>query len=587
MAGWRPKRSCASGPSSIRRDDVVAVLSILCRDCGEVAHAEQRPGRCAHCGSPRLVAHEELETLSIAHVDCDAFYASIEKRDDPSLRDRPLIIGGGTRGVVSTCCYIARQSGFRSAMPMFTARKLCPDAVIIPPNMAKYVAVSRQVRQLMDELTPLVEPLSIDEAFLDLSGTQALHKASPALVLSRFAKRVEDGLGITISVGLSHNKFLAKIASDLDKPRGFAVIGRAETLGFLAAQPVSLIYGVGKVFAETLNRDGFESIGQLQQTPPEDLMRRYGETGARLLGEDEYFVASDIPAILAYTRNVVFLADQEMAVVTREGAVFTDFAGAVIAKTPTRVTWDPIAAEKAGYKHFMLKEIFEQPAAVRDTILGRVSLETGTIFPDQTGLKDDVLASIERITLDRLRHLVACGPGRQVPDRGAGARAGRGRLRLGVPLPPAARRARRRWRSPSRSRARRPTRWRRCARRRQQGARSLAICNVVGSMATRESDGTIYTHAGPEIGVASTKAFTSQLVALYLLALHLAQARKTLDRRRTQAPYRRPAAAAAADRAGAQVRAADRGDRRLASTPAPTSSTSDAASTTRLPSKAR
>ncbi len=129
---------------------------------------------------------------------------------------------------------------------MFTARKLCPDAVIIPPNMAKYVGVSREVRALMDRLTPLVEPLSIDEAFLDLSGTQAMHRATPAEVLAKFARDVEEQIGVTISVGLSHNKFLAKVASDLDKPRGFAVIGKAETLGFLAEQPVSLIYGVAR-----------------------------------------------------------------------------------------------------------------------------------------------------------------------------------------------------------------------------------------------------------------------------------------------------------------------------------------------------
>jgi DNA polymerase-4 len=270
---------------------------VLCRACGWMDDVDARPGRCPTCGSPRLIAHAELGSLAIAHVDCDAFYASIEKRDDPSLKDKPLIIGGGQRGVVSTCCYVARQYGVRSAMPMFTARRLCPDAVIIPPNMAKYVSVSKQVRALMDRLTPLVEPLSIDEAFLDLSGTGTLHKAPPAQVLAKFARDVEEQLGITISVGLSHNKFLAKTASDLDKPRGFAVIGRDETLGFLAAQPVDLIYGVGKVFAETLRRDGFETIGQLQQADPNDLIRRYGETGARLArlarGEDSRAVSSD------------------------------------------------------------------------------------------------------------------------------------------------------------------------------------------------------------------------------------------------------------------------------------------------------
>lgn len=255
------------------------------------------PLRCPGCGSPRLRSHAELFALTIAHVDCDAFYASVEKRDDPSLRDKPLIIGGGTRGVVATCCYIARQSGVRSAMPMFQARKLCPDAVIIKPNMAKYVAVSRQIRAHMDALTPLVQPLSIDEAFLDLSGTATLHKAPPALVLARFARTIETTLGVTISVGLSHNKFLAKIASDLDKPRGYAVIGVAETRSFLAPQPISLIYGVGKIFAETLRKDGLITIGQLQEEPPENLIRRYGETGARLArlarGEDSRRISSD------------------------------------------------------------------------------------------------------------------------------------------------------------------------------------------------------------------------------------------------------------------------------------------------------
>lgn len=265
-------------------------LDWLCRDCLEHGTLESAPTRCPACGSPRLRCHDELFSLSTAHVDCDAFYASVEKRDDPSLRDKPLIIGGGTRGVVSTCCYIARQSGVRSAMPMFKARELCPDAVIIKPNMAKYVDVSRQIRAHMDALTPLVEPISIDEAFLDMAGTQSLHKAPPAVVLARFARTVATEIGVSISVGLSHNKFLAKVASDLDKPRGFAVIGAAETIAFLAPKPISLIYGVGKVLTENLRKDGLVTIGQLQNVSPERLMRRYGETGARLArlsrGED-------------------------------------------------------------------------------------------------------------------------------------------------------------------------------------------------------------------------------------------------------------------------------------------------------------
>jgi DNA polymerase-4 len=275
----------------------MALSGMLCRDCGFAAMSELAPSRCPACGSPRLVVHPELFELAIAHIDCDAFYASVEKRDDPSLLDKPLIIGGGQRGVVSTCCYIARQYGVHSGMPMFQAKKLCPQAVIIKPDMQKYVAVSRQVRALMDALTPLVQPLSIDEAFLDLSGTAALHRASPAAVLARFARQVDDEIGISVSVGLSHNKFLAKIASDLDKPRGFAVIGKAETVGFLAPRPISLIHGVGKVFAETLRRDGLETIGQLQSMPADDLIRRYGETGARLSrlarGEDARAIEID------------------------------------------------------------------------------------------------------------------------------------------------------------------------------------------------------------------------------------------------------------------------------------------------------
>ena len=180
-----------------------------------------------------MVAHDELGQLSIAHMDCDAFYASVEKRDNPTLRDRPVIVGGGTRGVVSTCCYIARIKGVRSAMPMFQALKLCPEAVVVKPRFPAYLEASRAIRAMMEELTPSIEPLSLDEAFLDLSGTARLHGAPPAVLLARLTKRMEDELGLTGSIGLSHNKFLAKIASDLDKPRGFSVIGRAETESFL------------------------------------------------------------------------------------------------------------------------------------------------------------------------------------------------------------------------------------------------------------------------------------------------------------------------------------------------------------------
>jgi DNA polymerase-4 len=228
------------------------------------------------------LTHPEIDTLGIAHIDCDAFYAAIEKRDDPPLADKPVIVGGRKRGVVTTACYIARTYGVRSAMPMFKALRLCPDATVVKPNMEKYVAVGREVRRMMFELTPLVEPLSIDEAFLDLSGTARVHGLSPARALARFARRVESELGISVSIGLSANKFLAKIASDLDKPRGFAVLGRDEAPAFLASKPVGFIWGIGKAAQARLARDGFETIADLQRAQETDLMRRYGSEGLRL-----------------------------------------------------------------------------------------------------------------------------------------------------------------------------------------------------------------------------------------------------------------------------------------------------------------
>src|SRR3954454_1519770 len=255
-------------------------MPAFCRDC--FAEAREAHARCVACGSPRVLRHEQLNALSIAHVDCDAFYATIEKRDNPSLGDKPLIIGGGRRGVVSTACYIARTFGVHSAMPMFKARKLCPHAVVLKPDMTKYVRIGREVRKLMFDLTPQVEPLSIDEAFMDLTGTERLHRMSPARSLAHFAKRVEETIGITVSIGLSANKFLAKIASDLDKPRGFAVLGRDEAVNFLAGRPVGFIWGVGKVSAARLQRDGYNTIADLQRADETDLMKRYGVEGRRL-----------------------------------------------------------------------------------------------------------------------------------------------------------------------------------------------------------------------------------------------------------------------------------------------------------------
>jgi DNA polymerase-4 len=260
----------------------------FCRDCFEPVAGHEL--RCLKCHGPRLLRDAEINDLAIAHIDCDAFYAAVEKRDNPELRDKPVIVGGGKRGVVATACYISRIAGVRSAMPMFQALKLCPEAIVVPPRMDRYAEVGRHVRKLMLETTPLVEPLSIDEAFLDLTGTQRLHNAPPALSLARLAKRIESDVGITVSIGLSYNKYLAKVASDIDKPRGFSIIGRNEATAFLSDKPVSLIWGVGKVMQAELARYGITRIGQLQSIEREELIRRFGAMGVRLYhlsrGED-------------------------------------------------------------------------------------------------------------------------------------------------------------------------------------------------------------------------------------------------------------------------------------------------------------
>ncbi len=264
--------------------------AILCRNCiADLAEAPNE-GRCPKCGSPRLVSHPELHDLTIAHIDCDAFYASVEKRDNPALADKPVIIGGGQRGVVATACYVARLYGIRSAMPMFKARQACPEAVVIRPNMAKYKQVGEGIRGLMRELTPLVQPLSIDEAFLDLTDTVHDSDSSAAMRLASLVLRIEERIGVSASIGLSYNKFLAKIASDLDKPRGFAVIGQAEACEFLADRPATILWGVGKSLASKLRRDGIAKIGQLQGMEERELVTRYGSIGQRLYqfsrGED-------------------------------------------------------------------------------------------------------------------------------------------------------------------------------------------------------------------------------------------------------------------------------------------------------------
>jgi len=264
------------------------VSARMCRDCCEaVAEAVDR---CPACHSARLIAHAELATLDIAHIDCDAFYASVEKRDAPELRDVPLIVGGRERGVVTTACYIARRFGVRSAMPMFQARELCPQAVILPPNMTKYRQVSRQIRAIFEAATPIIEPVSLDEAYLDLTGQRERSDRWPAQALAEIAGRVEDEVGITVSIGLSGNKFLAKLASEMLKPRGFSVIGRAEAQSVLAGLSVRKINGVGAVTASRLEASGFATIGDLQALSERELVGRLGRFGARLAryakGED-------------------------------------------------------------------------------------------------------------------------------------------------------------------------------------------------------------------------------------------------------------------------------------------------------------
>ena len=251
----------------------------LCRKCFNTFNEE---GRCPRCSSPLVVSHSELFDLNIAHMDCDAFYASVEKRDNPDLADKPVIIGGGRRGVVSTACYIARIRGVKSAMPMFKALEKCPDAVVIRPRMKIYAEISQQIRAMMNDITPLVEPLSLDEAFMDMSGTHKLHGAPPAVMLAKLMDRISDNLGLTGSIGLSHNKFLAKIASDLNKPNGYSIIGEAETSSFLKDKSIRLIWGVGASTQKSLEKSGIRTFLDLLRWDRKDLVSKFGSMGDRL-----------------------------------------------------------------------------------------------------------------------------------------------------------------------------------------------------------------------------------------------------------------------------------------------------------------
>jgi DNA polymerase IV len=307
----------------------------LCRDCYLVAdtitprvadtitpHVADtiRATHCPNCRGGRLVHHRSLLRLTVAHIDCDAFYASVEKRDRPELQSRPVIVGGGTRGVVTAACYVARIYGVKSAMPMFKALKACPDAVVIKPDFSKYTAASRQVRNLMNELTPLVQPLSIDEAVLDLSGTEALHGAAPAIVLARFASAVERQVGITVSIGLAANRLMAKIAASRGKPRGFTVIDAEEAASLLAPESVRLLPGVGAALARKLESIGITRLGQLQALQDRDAMRKLGDDGPALVrrarGEDTRLVnpareAKSVSAETTFDHDLSTVAELE------------------------------------------------------------------------------------------------------------------------------------------------------------------------------------------------------------------------------------------------------------------------------------
>jgi DNA polymerase IV len=344
-------------------------MPALCRDCLTTFDAGPR---CPACRSPRVTAHPELFDLTIAHMDCDAFFASVEKRDNPALADKPVIVGGGQRGVVSTACYLARIKGVRSAMPMFQALKLCPDAVVVKPRFDAYVAASRAIRAMMDELTPVVEPLSLDEAFMDLSGTARLHGAPPAVMLARLTKRMKDEVGLTGSIGLSHNKFLAKVASDLDKPRGFSVIGRAETDAFLQDKPVRMIWGIGPSAQEHLDAAGIRTFADLLRWDRRDLGARFGHMGDRLWhlarGEDARRVSAHEPVkgLSNETTFNVDTADPEildghiwrMAEKVSSRAKARDLAGRVVL----------LKLKRANHTLISKRQSLRHPTQIADTI---------------------------------------------------------------------------------------------------------------------------------------------------------------------------------------------------------------------------
>ena len=321
----------------------------LCRDCTE--QVEPDGSICPLCGSQRLKSHAELEQLGIAHIDCDAFYASVEKRDNPDLRYVPLIVGhAGGRGVVTTACYIARRFGVHSAMPMFQALELCPPATVIPPDMAKYRRVSAGIRAIFESATDIIEPVSLDEAYVDLTPENLLGDVPAAQALALIARRVEREIGITVSIGLSANKFLAKLASEMEKPHGFSVIGRQEARKLLAPMAVSKINGVGAVTARRLAAAGLVTIGDLQAKSEAELVSRLGKFGRRLAsyakGDDDRVVtphrtAKSISAETTFRTNMSTggdlveaarpLCDRVAAALARKGVA----GGTVVLKLKT------------------------------------------------------------------------------------------------------------------------------------------------------------------------------------------------------------------------------------------------------------
>jgi DNA polymerase-4 len=345
-------------------------VTTICRDCGEAYCAAKAV--CDRCDSSRLLYHPELGSLSIAHVDCDAFYCSVEKRDNPSIRDKPVIVGGGQRGVVSAACYHARVYGVHSAMPMFKALKLCPEAVVVKGSMDKYAYEGKRIRDMMKDLTPLVEPLSIDEAFLDLSGTKRLHGVSPAESLMNLQKRVLDEVGVTVSVGLSYNKFLAKTASDLDKPHGFAVLGRKDAQDFLKDKPVGFIFGIGPSFAAKLERGGLRTIADVRELSDNEMARRYGDHGLRLA---RLARAEDFRAVKPRSKRKSVSAETTFNTDISDIEALKDKLWQVCLKTADRSKAKNIAGrvvmlklKTAQFKSITRRRTLAQPIQLADTI---------------------------------------------------------------------------------------------------------------------------------------------------------------------------------------------------------------------------